>query len=158
MSALHAVREACMREALAEAALALAGGEVPVGAVVARGADILGRGHNLREKEKDPTAHAELLAIRQAARALGEWRLTGCTLYVTLEPCPMCAGAIALARLDALWYGAADPRAGCCGSIYRITEDPAFVHAVPAYGGLLAAECGEQLERFFREKREKQEK
>ena len=142
-----------MREALALAAQALAEGEVPVGAVVARGTAILGRGRNRRETEKDPTAHAELLAIRQAARTLGGWRLTGCTLYVSLEPCPMCAGAIALARLDAMWYGAPDPRAGCCGSVYRITEDPAFSHTVPAFGGLLAEESAALLDAFFREKR-----
>jgi len=153
MSALHAEREAHMGEALKLAAQALAEGEVPVGAVVARGAAILGRGRNQRESKKDPTAHAELLAIRQAAQALGGWRLTGCTLYVTLEPCPMCAGAITLARLDAVWYGAADPRAGCCGSVYRITEDPAFSFTVPAYGGLLAAEGAALLEAFFQKKR-----
>jgi len=144
-----------MREALALAAQALAEGEAPVGAVVARGAAILGRGYNRRETEKDPTAHAELWAIRQAARSLGGWRLTGCTLYVSLEPCPMCAGAIVLARLDAVWYGAADPRAGCCGSVYRLTEDPAFAHTVPAFGGLLAKESAALLEAFFQKKREK---
>jgi len=154
MSALHAQREACMREALHLAAQAFAEGEAPVGAVVARGSDILGRGRNQRENKNDPTAHAELLAIRQAAQALGGWRLTGCTLYVTLEPCPMCAGAIVLARLDAVWYGAADSRAGCCGSVYRITEDPAFTHTVPAFGGLLAAEGAALLQEFFRKKRE----
>lgn len=153
MSAQQAVREACMRQALREAAMAREAGEVPVGAVVARGAEIIGRGHNLRETAKDPTAHAELLAIRQAAQAVGDWRLTGYTLYVTLEPCPMCAGAIVLARLEAMWYGAADARAGCCGSLYRISEDPAFLHPVPSYGGLLAGECSALLERFFKEKR-----
>jgi tRNA(adenine34) deaminase len=153
MSASHAEREACMRAALAEAVAAAEAGETPVGAVVARGADILGRGRNRREGDRDPTAHAELLAIREAARALGGWRLMGCTLYVTLEPCPMCAGAITLARLDAVWYGAADRRAGCCGSLYRLSEDPAFLHPVPAYGGLLAAECAALLEAFFREVR-----
>lgn len=151
-------RQAFMGVALAEARLALEAGEVPVGAVVVRGDQVIAKAHNRCEQDADPTAHAEVLAIRAAAKALGDWRLTGCTLYVTLEPCPMCAGAIVQARLEAVWFGAADSRAGCCGSIYRITEDPAFVHAVPAYGGLLAAECGEQLERFFREKREKQEK
>lgn len=143
-----------MREALAEARLALAAGEVPVGAVVARGGQILGRGHNLREAEQDPTAHAEVLAIRQAAQTLGAWRLTGCTLYVTLEPCPMCAGAITMARLDAVWYGAWDARAGCCGSLYRLTEDPAFLYPVPAYGGLLAWQCAALLQAFFDKKRE----
>lgn len=149
----QAEREACMREALAEARLALEAGEVPVGAVVARGGQIVGRAHNLRETEQDPTAHAEVLAIREAARALGTWRLTGCVLYVTLEPCPMCAGAITMARLDAVWYGASDARAGCCGSIYRMTEDPAFLYPVPAYGGLLASHCTALLQAFFGTKR-----
>ena len=138
-----------MREALRLARLALDAGEIPVGAVVARGADILGRGHNLREAAHDPTAHAEIVALREAARALGDWRLTGCTLYVTLEPCPMCAGAIVQARLAHLWYGAADARAGCCGSRYRLTEDEAFGFSVPAHGGLLAQESAALLQAFF---------
>ena len=150
---IYAHHASCMQEALVQARIAGALGEVPVGAVVAQGAHILGRGHNLRESRGDPTAHAEVLAIREAAANMGNWRLSGCTLYVTLEPCPMCAGAIVLARLDAVWYGAADPRAGCCGSVYRITEDPAFAHEVPAHGGLLAGECTALLDAFFADKR-----
>ena len=151
-------RTACMRAALEEARRARDAGEVPVGAVVARigesgAAEIIGRGRNRREAGNDPTAHAEVAAIREAARALGDWRLTGCTLFVTLEPCPMCAGAIVAARLDAVWYGAADPRAGCCGSLYRITEDPAFLYTVPAYGDLLAGECAALLKDFFAARR-----
>ncbi len=142
-----------MREALIEAERASAAGEVPVGAVVVHGEKVIARGHNQRERLNDPTAHAEVLAIRQAAQALGNWRLTGCTLYVTLEPCPMCAGAIVMSRPDVVIYGAADARAGCCGSIYRITEDPAFACDVPAIGGILAEECGALLKRFFAEQR-----
>ena len=143
-----------MREALAEARLALAAGEVPVGAVVVRGDEIVARAHNEREQLRDPTAHAEVLALRRAAERLGGWRLTGCTLYVTLEPCPMCAGAIRAARLDRLWFGADDPTAGCTGTVYRLTEDPALAGpAVPAYGGLLAGECAQVLDAFFDGKR-----
>ncbi len=145
--------ERCMREALLEAEQALAAGEVPVGAIVAVGDRIVGRGHNLREQDQDPTAHAEILAIRQAAQTLGRWRLADCTLYVTLEPCPMCAGAIAMARMEQVWFGAPDPRAGCCGSLYRITEDPAFLSPVPAHGGLLAEACAALLTTFFGERR-----
>ena len=144
-----------MRLALEEAEKAAALGEIPVGAVVVRGGEVLSRAGNCREASGDPTAHAEMLALRAAAQALGDWRLTGCTLYVTLEPCPMCAGAIALARLDAVWYGAADPAMGCCGSVYRLTEDPAFAHCTPANGGLLSAECAAILTRFFQDRRER---
>ncbi|MDR3051465.1 MAG: tRNA adenosine(34) deaminase TadA [Oscillospiraceae bacterium] len=151
--AAWAEHAAWMREALAEAALALEAGEVPVGAVVVRGNQMIARAHNAREASADPTAHAEMLAIRRAAATLGAWRLAGCSLYVTLEPCPMCAGAIVYSRLDAVFYGAADTRAGCCGSLYRLTEDPAFAHDVPAHGGLLAAPCEALLTRFFAAKR-----
>ena len=142
--------EACMREAIREAKLALAQGETPVGCVIARGGEIVARGHNLRQATGDPTGHAEIVAIRRAAEALGDWRLEGCTLYVTLEPCPMCAGAILMARLERLVYGAPDPVQGCAGSVYRITEDPAFTHFCPADGGVLAEECSVLLSGFFR--------
>lgn len=139
-----------MREALIEARIALAEGEVPVGCVIADAAGrIVARAHNERERTGDPTAHAEVLAIRRAAAARGGWRLGGLWAYVTLEPCPMCAGAILMARLDRVIYGARDPKAGCCGSVYRLTEDPAFNHFVPADGGALADECGALIERFF---------
>ena len=147
--------EAFMCLAIEEAEKAAALGEIPVGAVVARGGEVLSRAGNRREALNDPTAHAEMLAMRGAAQALGDWRLSGCTLYVTLEPCPMCAGAIALARLDAVWYGASDPRMGCCGSVYRLTEDPAFAGRTPASGGLLSAECAAILTRFFQNRRER---
>ena len=142
-----------MREALSEAELALAEGEVPVGCVVARGGGIVARAHNACEADGDATAHAELLAIRQASRATGDWRLTGCTLYVTLEPCPMCAGAIMQARLGRLVYGAPNPGQGCAGSLYRIPEDPAFPHFCPCDGGVLAEDCSALLKRHWEARR-----
>ena len=144
---------ALMRAALAEARAALEEGEFPVGAVVARGEEIIARAHNLRERLHDPTAHAEVLALRAAAAALGDWRLSGCRLYVTLEPCPMCAGAIAAARLDGVTFGAYDPGRGCCGSVYRLTEDPAFNAFVPATGGVLEEECTALINGFLKEHR-----
>ena len=138
-----------MRLALEEARAALSQGEVPVGAVVAQGERVLSRAHNLREQTQDPTAHAEMLAIRQAARALGARRLTGCTLYVTLEPCPMCAGAMVMACLDQCYFGARDTRQGCAESVYALTSDPAFYHRLPCVGGLLEAEAAALLRRFF---------
>ena len=130
-----------MRLALDQARLAYEAGEIPVGAVAARGGDVLCAARNTREAENDPAGHAEINALRGAARVLGSWRLTGCTLYVTLEPCCMCAGAIVQSRLDRLVFGAYDEQAGCCGSLYRVTEDPAFNHFVIAEGGLMAEEC-----------------
>ncbi|MGI6238547.1 MAG: nucleoside deaminase [Christensenellales bacterium] len=143
--------EALMREAIAQAKCALALGEMPVGCVIARGGEIVARAHNERETTRDPTAHAEILAIRRAASV--DWRLTGMALYVTLEPCPMCAGAISQARLSRLVYGAADARAGCAGSIYRIPEDPAFSHFCKTEGGVLADECAALIEQFFKSRR-----
>lgn len=142
-----------MRAALGEAAQALALGEVPVGAVVVQDGEIVARAHNERETGGDPTAHAEVLAIRRAARALGRRRLSDCTLYVTLEPCPMCAGAIAMARLGEVVFGAYDERAGCCGSLYALTEDAAFGAVIPSSGGLLEEKCRALLDRFFEAKR-----
>ena len=142
-----------MREALDEAKLAAAAGEMPVGCVVARDGAIVARAHNECEALRDATAHAELLAIRRAGAAIGDWRLDDCTLYVTLEPCPMCAGAMVQARLGRLVYGAANPAQGCAGSLYRVTEDPAFPHFCPAEGGVLAGECQALLDAFFREMR-----
>ena len=138
-----------MREALAEARLAAEAGELPVGCVIARGDEIIARAHNACEALRDATAHAELLAIRMASAASGDWRLNRCTLYVTLEPCPMCAGAIVQARVGRLVYGAADPGQGCAGSLYRVCEDPAFPHFCPSEGGLLAEECSALLKDFF---------
>lgn len=136
--------------ALEQARLAGRMGEIPVGAAVVRNGRVLALAHNLREGAHDPTGHAELLAIRAAAQALGNWRLEGCTLYVTLEPCPMCAGAIQQARLSRVIFGARDARAGCCGSVYRIPEDPALPGFCVCDGGLMEAECAQMLSEFFR--------
>ena len=145
--------EELMREALSEARKAFDESEIPVGAVMARGGEIIARAHNLREQTGDPTAHAEVLAIREAARAMGGRRLSDCTLYVTLEPCPMCAGAMVMACLDKCYFGARDERQGCCESVYALPMDPAFYHRVPCIGGLLEAEAAELLKRFFAQRR-----
>ena len=142
-----------MREALAEAKAAADAGELPVGCVVVKDGAIVARARNACEARRDATAHAEMLAIREASRVTGDWRLTGCTLYVTLEPCPMCAGAIMQARVGRLVYGAADPGQGCAGSLYRIPEDPAFPHFCPSDGGVLAGECEALLKDFFKRMR-----
>ena len=139
-----------MREALVEARLAAVAGEMPVGCVIARDGEIVARAHNECEARRDATAHAELLAIRRASAAAGDWRLNRCTLYVTLEPCPMCAGAIVQARVGRLVYGAADPGQGCAGSLYRICEDPAFPHFCKSEGGVLEGECQAMLNAFFK--------
>jgi tRNA(adenine34) deaminase len=145
--------EKYMRLALAEARAALEHGDVPIGAVIVREGVVIARAHNQRELLQDPTAHAEVIALTQASSALGTWRLTGCALYVTLEPCVMCAGALVLARIDRLVYGAEDPKAGACGSLYRITEDERLNHRIVPTAGTLAAECGELLREFFRARR-----
>jgi tRNA(adenine34) deaminase len=142
-----------MRLALEEARAAAAGGDVPVGAVVARGDEVVARAGNAREREQDPTAHAEILALRQAAQAAGSWHLEGCTLYVTLEPCAMCAGALVLARIDRLVLGAADPKGGFAGSLGDIVRDGRLNHEVEVTVGVLAEECGEVLRAFFAERR-----
>jgi len=138
-----------MTEALAEARRAAAIGEVPIGAVVVREGEVLGRGYNRREIDGDPLAHAEILAIRQAAGAMGGWRLTGCTMYVTLEPCPMCAGALVASRVERLVYGAADPKAGYCGSLGNIVQDPRLNHRLEVTAGVLEGESAELLRGFF---------
>jgi tRNA(adenine34) deaminase len=144
-----------MEMALDEAALAADEDEVPVGAViVSLEKGVIARAHNQRERLLDPTAHAEMIAITQAAQALGSWRLDNCVLYVTLEPCPMCAGAIVQARLPWLVYGCADPKAGACETLYRITNDPRLNHRVQAIGGVLAPRCAEILSQFFVGKRQ----
>jgi tRNA(adenine34) deaminase len=144
---------AMMRRALELAAQAAELGEVPVGAVIAVDGAIVAEGYNEREHAKDPTAHAELLAIVRAAKKLDRWRLFGATLYVTLEPCPMCAGAMVNARVDRLVYGAEDPKAGAVRSLYSIADDPRLNHRVAIESGVLAAECGELLRAFFKKKR-----
>jgi len=138
-----------MGEALALARKAAEAGDVPVGAVAAFEGRIVGRGANAREAARDPTAHAELIAIQEAARALGRWRLAGVTLYATLEPCAMCAGAMVLARIERLVYGAADPKAGAVGSLMDLSQDPRLNHRFPVERGVRAEECGAVLRAFF---------
>ena len=138
-----------MRMALEEAKLAAAEHEIPVGAVVVKDGEVIARAHNRRENDHDPTAHAELLALREAARLLGDWRLRACTLYVTLEPCPMCAGAMVMSQLSQCVYGAADEKQGCCGSVYDLPGDPALAGQTKWQSGVLAEECGEMMRTFF---------
>jgi tRNA(adenine34) deaminase len=142
-----------MRVAIQEAKGASAWGDVPVGAVVAQGDRVLGRAGNARERKQDPTAHAEILALRAASNQLQTWRLEGCTMYVTLEPCAMCAGALVLARLQRLVYGASDPKAGFVGSLGDLVRDARLNHEVEVESGVLEFDCGELLRLFFREHR-----
>jgi tRNA(adenine34) deaminase len=142
-----------MRLALREAERALAHDDVPVGAVVIHGGELIGAGHNERELREDPTAHAEMIAIREAARALGSWRLLDTVLYVTLEPCAMCAGAIVLGRIPRVVYGTTDPKAGAAGSVLDVLAEPRLNHRPDVAGGLLAADCAELLQAFFRSRR-----
>ena len=144
-----------MIEALSEARLAFQAGEVPVGAVIVRDGAIIARGHNTTETVGDPTCHAEMNAIRQAAEALGGWRLTGCSMYVTCEPCTMCAAAISMARIKTLYFGAYDPKGGAVVNGVRFYDSPTCHHRPEVCGGILEAECGEILKRFFRNKRRK---
>lgn len=142
-----------MAEALRQARAAAEAGEVPVGAVAVINGRIVGRAGNQREMLRDPTAHAEMLVITQAAAELGSWRLEGVTVYVTLEPCAMCAGAMVLGRVARLVYGAADPKAGACGSVLNVIEHPALNHRVPVESGVLAGECAAVLKEFFAKRR-----
>lgn len=139
-----------MALAILEAKKAEALGEVPIGAIIVRDGLVIARAHNLRESEASPLAHAEILAIDQASRELGAWRLSGCSLYVTLEPCPMCAGAIIQSRIDQVIYGAADTKAGCAGSLMNLLADDRFNHQPELISGVLAEECGLLLKDFFR--------
>ncbi len=143
-----------MQAALAEARIAESLGEVPIGTVITYDGQVIGRGHNLRESSQDPTTHAEVIAIRQAAQFLQSWRLLDCTLYVTLEPCVMCMGAIILARIPRLVFGCRDPKVGAAGSLYNFAEDDRFNHQVEVESGVLQQECGQQLSGFFRRLRE----
>ncbi|MGI8536951.1 MAG: tRNA adenosine(34) deaminase TadA [Mycobacteriales bacterium] len=143
-----------MRLALEQAGLAAGHGDVPVGAVVLGAAgELLGAGHNLREGSGDPTAHAEMVALRAAAAVLGTWRLAGCTLLVTLEPCTMCAGALVLARVERVVYGAADPKAGAAGSLWDVLRDRRLNHRPEVVAGVLAEQCGALLRAFFEDRR-----
>ena len=145
--------EAAMRVALAEARKALDEGEVPIGCVIVHDGAVIGRGHNQVERLQDATAHAEIVAIGAASTALSSWRLEDCTLFVTLEPCAMCAGAIVLARVGRVVYGAHDPKAGACGSVLNVIDEPRLNHAPPVTSGVLAEETGELLTSFFEMKR-----
>lgn len=145
-----------MRLALQEAEQARQIGEIPIGAVVVKDGGVVGVGFNRRETWHDPTAHAEVIAIRRASKALGRWRLTGCTLYATIEPCPMCAGAAVLARVDRLVYGAADPKGGAVDSLYNLARDERLNHRIDVVSGVLEAECANIMRSFFRSLREKQ--
>jgi tRNA(adenine34) deaminase len=145
--------ERLMREALAEARRCLEWGDVPIGAVVARGDQVLARAGNERHRRGDPTAHAEVLALRAAGKALGSWRLEGCDIHVTLEPCAMCAGAMVLGRIDRLVYGAPDPKAGFAGSLGDLVRDPRLNHRLEVRGGVLAAESSALLRTFFDDRR-----
>jgi len=142
-----------MRLALREAEHALEHEDVPIGAVVVREGEVIAAAHNERELRQDPTAHAEIIALRGAARAAGSWRVLDSVMYVTLEPCAMCAGAIVLARVPRLVYGARDPKAGACGSVLDVLSEPRLNHRPEVSGGLLAQECGELLSRFFASRR-----
>ncbi len=147
-----------MRQALAQAELARSADEVPVGAVIVSSGRVVAAAHNQREALADPTAHAEMIAITQAAGALGSWRLEGCTLYVTLEPCPMCAGAIVLARIPLVVYGARDPKAGAVDSLYQLLGDVRLNHRCQVVSGVLGDDCGRVLSEFFRAQRQRGKK
>jgi tRNA(adenine34) deaminase len=147
------VDERLMRAALAAASACLGSDDVPVGAVIARGEDVIAAAGNARERLQDPTAHAEIQALRAASDVLGSWRLDGCSLFVTLEPCAMCAGAIVLARVDRVVFGAADPKAGFAGSLGNLVQDDRLNHRVELTSGVLKEECGELLRTFFRDRR-----
>lgn len=142
-----------MNAALCEASLAQDEDEVPIGAVIVKDGIIISSAHNMRESLKDSTAHAEILAIREACKAVGAWRLTGCEMYVTIEPCAMCAGAIVLSRMDRLIFGAPDPKAGACGSVMDIVRNPLLNHRVEVTGGVLKDKCRDIIKGYFKNKR-----
>ena len=142
-----------MEEAFQEARKAAAEGEVPIGAVIVREGEVIARAHNRTEQDKDPTAHAEMLAIREAAKHLGGWRLTGCSMFVTTEPCSMCAGAIVWSRIEKLYIGTMDPKAGACGSLMNIPQDNRLNHFVEIETGLMREECSGLMKDFFRKLR-----
>ena len=153
LEAQRTVDEAFMRLAIEEAELAAREGEVPIGAVVVCDGEVVARAHNRRETDADPSAHAEFAAMVQASRALERWRLTGCTVYVTLEPCLMCAGLMVNARIDRCVFGASDPKAGAVGTLYDVSDDPRLNHAFRVTQGILADECSALLRDFFRARR-----
>lgn len=144
-----------MRYALREAETAFEKGEIPVGCVIVHKGEIIAKAHNQREMLQDPTAHAEMIALTAASEHIGSWRLHDCDMYVTLEPCSMCAGALVLARLTKLFYGASDPKAGACGTLYNIQDDPRLNHRVETHSGILEYECSTILTDFFKQRRTK---
>ena len=146
--------EQFMRLAIEQAKIAQENGDVPIGAVIVHQSQIIGKAYNQREQLQDPTAHAEIIALTQAAAALENWHLNGCTMYVTLEPCPMCAGALVLARIERLVFGCSDPKTGACGSLYNIVQDERLNHRIEVKSGVLADECSELLQQFFQNRRE----
>ena len=156
LRAMNDANDRYMGYALREAERAMEAGEVPVGCVIVHEGELIAKAHNQREMLQDPTAHAEILAITAAAARLGSWRLENTRLYVTLEPCAMCAGAIILARIPEVYFGAYDPKAGCCGTLMNLLEDPRFNHQPAVFPGLRSEECGALLTRFFRNIREQQ--
>ncbi len=145
--------EQFMKLAIEQGGIAQENGDVPIGAVIVHNGQIIGKAYNQREQLQDPTAHAEIIALTQAAAALESWRLEGCTMYVTLEPCPMCAGALVLARIDRLVYGCDDPKTGAVKSLYNIVTDSRLNHRVEVISGVLADECSDLLEQFFQKRR-----
>ncbi len=147
------IDERYMRQAIDAACVAEENGDVPIGAVIVHQGRVIARAYNEREQLKDPTAHAEIIALTQAAAALGLWRLHGCTIYVTLEPCPMCAGALVMARLDRLVYGCTDPKAGACGTLYDLCRDGRLNHRLEVTAGVLADDCASLLQAFFKSRR-----
>ncbi|MCF7973090.1 MAG: tRNA adenosine(34) deaminase TadA [Phycisphaerae bacterium] len=142
-----------MLQALDAAYLAEENGDVPIGCVIVHNGRVIARAYNQREQLQDPTAHAEIIALTQASAALGSWRLLGCTMYVTLEPCSMCAGALVLARIDRLVFACRDPKTGACGSLYNIVQDDRLNHRIETESGILSENCSAQLKKFFRKKR-----
>jgi tRNA(adenine34) deaminase len=142
-----------MKVSIDQAEIARENGDVPVGAVIVHNGQIIAKAYNQRQQLQDPTAHAEIIALTQAAEAVGSWRLEGCTIYVTLEPCPMCAGALVLARIDRLVYGCDDPKAGACGSLYNIVQDERLNHTLEVTSGVMEAQCRDQLQEFFAKRR-----
>lgn len=152
------MNEKYMKEALRQAEKAAALGEAPIGAVIVRGGKIIARGYNTREGKKKATGHAEITAIERACKKLGGWRLPEASIYVTLEPCPMCSGAIIAARIDRLYFGAYDPKAGCCGSVCNLFENGLFNHTTEVSGGILEEESSHMLSEFFRKLRKKRSK
>jgi tRNA(adenine34) deaminase len=154
ISAVNETDERYMRLAIEQAEIAQENGDVPIGAVIVHNGQIIGKAYNQREQLQDPTAHAEIIALTQAAAALESWRLEDCTMYVTLEPCPMCAGSLVLARINRLVYGCDDPKTGAVKSLYNIVTDSRLNHRIEVISGVLAEQCSELLEQFFQKRRQ----